>query len=186
MIKYIYICRITEILKKKSKKRYQQKQLEATEKKTAIQMDPRKLREPTLPTIDDSYGAPPPPMPYSNYLNSPPPMFDDRMSNKSPEPMNPPPYISRPNTPGYYQPPYPQTSAAGQRPPQHIINSNELLDLKVPLPPRSISPSPSISSQGSHGNTGSIIPARYQYDNRAPKYNNYQQQGGGINRNNFY
>ncbi|CAH1762061.1 8607_t:CDS:2 [Entrophospora sp. SA101] len=177
--------RITEILKKKSKKRYQQKQLEASEKKKTMQTDPRPLREPTLPTIEDvpPYGAPPPPMPYSNYLNSPPPMFDDRMSNKSPEPMNPPPYISRPNTPGYHQPPYPQTSAAGQRPPQHIINSNELFDYKAPLPPRSISPSPSISSQGSnpgrsYGNTGSIVPARYQYDNnRTPKYNNYQQQG---------
>src|SRR5207248_88669 len=97
----------------------------------------------TLDFIDEDippYGAPPPPIPYPYYSNAPPPpTFDDRMMTRSPDPINmyPPPYISRPNTPGHnisrpntpgYNISRPNTPgynqrvpspAAGQRPPHH-------------------------------------------------------------------
>ncbi|CAG8447108.1 7351_t:CDS:2 [Funneliformis mosseae] len=55
---------------------------------------------------------------------------------------------------------------------------------------RSYSPASSISSRssnprsrtppiGSHGN----VPSRYKHDHRTPRFNNYTQQGGGLNRN---
>ncbi|CAG8692837.1 7216_t:CDS:2 [Funneliformis caledonium] len=67
---------------------------------------------------------------------------------------------------------------------------NEQNICRAPSSVRSYSPASSISSRssnprsrtppiGSHGN----VPSRYKHDHRTPRFNNYTQQGGGLNRN---
>jgi len=108
--------------------------------------------------------------PYGGTIDDYSSEYGDGMSDISRGNANPTvPILSRPNQP--YVAPTPIQQAP-------VIYDD--YSYRPPPGPRSGSPTPSLGSNSSRGGgrTNQAVPTRYQQDNRAPRYNNYAQQGG--------